>query len=444
MKKQLIETKLGKDYAALWETSRHTKITRDLLNHLRTKVRGLRAEFNCDVDPHEEKAKRFPNDGSWAATELKKLCREVYNSKGVPVAGDHGQWVSVEIECIFPNATKDGYFAGWVKSKGYTNCITIKDDGSIHPEEVSCECDRPERDEDDEDREDFVCECRASRARRETGKEIVITFKYGNWGFVKMVCDKLRELKARVNKTCGLHVHFDMRHLKQGQVTTIGKRVARVVPALKQILPYSRQDNRFCSRDINTHRAREGRNDSRYAFVNLEAYGRHKTLEIRGHSGTTDAVKIINWIRILRKVMDKRNMNVISGVTEMVSFFGFDQDLADFIVKRYSKFRSARVRDNEDDVSMDDSAVETATVVAETATVDTSVEEDHNDDGMEAIEEVRPAPRRDRVNPAFRVEDLAMPMRVFNWEVQVNPRVVIDSIYDAETRAVREDDEDVA
>src|SRR5258706_321977 len=83
----------------------------------------------------------------------------------------------------------------------------LKDDGSIHPDE-GYECDCPSNDDGDTDHD---CE-------RPFGRELVFSFKYGDWAMLTNVCNKLREVGATVNKSCGLHVHFDCRHLSPNQV----------------------------------------------------------------------------------------------------------------------------------------------------------------------------------------------------------------------------------
>lgn len=46
--------------------------------------------------------------------------------------------------------------------------------------------------------------------------------------------------------------------------------------------------------------------DSRYHSVNLHSYwDRHKTVEIRCHGGTVDPLKILLWVRLHQKIVDK-------------------------------------------------------------------------------------------------------------------------------------------
>ena len=66
-------------------------------------------------------------------------------------------------------------------------------------------------------------------------------------------------------------------------------------------MPASRRDNRYCRglghvsdemiRSARTVDELKGRIGDRYHKVNLEAYSRHKTVEFRQHSGTTNFTK---------------------------------------------------------------------------------------------------------------------------------------------------------
>lgn len=197
---------------------------------------------------------------------LTQLSRRVYDNKRPPQTGE---WVSVEIECFVPRLELEA-IAIAVRKAGLVEYVTIKNDGSLH-----------------------------GAGDEYIGKEYVVSFPKDNPRNLAALCAILKDKKARVNKTCGLHVHFDMRTKTSRQATFIGKRVARCVPALKAMLPMSRRNNQFCRQDISSR-------GERYAFVNTTAYRRHQTLEIRGHSGTTSFTKIINWIGVLQCIMNSR------------------------------------------------------------------------------------------------------------------------------------------
>lgn len=58
--------------------------------------------------------------------------------------------------------------------------------------------------------------------------------------------------------------------------------------------------------------------DSRYHNVNLHSYwDRHRTVEIRSHGGTTDPIKILLWVRLHQKIVDKlEDVSLASLVVE--------------------------------------------------------------------------------------------------------------------------------
>ena len=363
MKQSLIVKALKPEIKALWDLSHTKMLDGEFMSYVQDAVR--RAKDNVinfpppnlpanqrrlghyrRIDQMQEKFEQYGNTGRWSREKIKQLAQMIYQDKS-PENIDLGKWISVEIECLFWNPNAETVFVSHIRKMGKGKFVTIKQDGSIRQNEEMppCGCTK----DDDGYIERHTCQYRP------TPREIVITFKDGDWAFIKDLCAKLRELKTHVNKTCGLHVHFDCRHLKAAQVTTIGKRVAQAVPALKQILPASRSNNRFCVTDINSHRSRNGRED-RYSFVNLMSYERHKTLEIRGHSGTIDGTKIVNWIRILQKIMLKRNRKPITTASEMVSFFAFEPDLVRYVSKRFDKFNPVKQVELLDDVA-DDHAI---------------------------------------------------------------------------------------
>ena len=113
---------------------------------------------------------------------------------------------------------------------------------------------------------------------------------------LKVLCDWLASIGARVNDTCGLHVHIDMRKRDKDKSR---ERLISALPYLSRMLPEDRVFNDYC-------RYGHSRWDSgeRYYAINCRSYREHKTIEVRAHSGTTNFEKIINWVKILRNIVD--------------------------------------------------------------------------------------------------------------------------------------------
>lgn len=148
------------------------------------------------------------------------------------------------------------------------------------------------------------------------GCEVVSPILRGEEGLadLRKACQALSHAGARVNRTCGLHVHVGTNDLTANDVAMILSRYARFESVIDSWMPESRRESRnaFCrsiapivnSRINNRSWAQIpdvasqfGRD--RYFKINMDAYARHRTIEFRQHSGTVNAVKIENWVRFL-------------------------------------------------------------------------------------------------------------------------------------------------
>lgn len=144
------------------------------------------------------------------------------------------------------------------------------------------------------------------------GQEVVSPILKGKKGLnsLRAVCDALNAIEAKVNKSTGLHVHFDASKISDAHFVLIFKNYQKLEKVIDSFMPQSRRDNnnRFCcSLQGLNYNSCETKSDiirmngTRYRKVNAESYFRHKTVEFRHHSGTTDYKKIANWINFLRK-----------------------------------------------------------------------------------------------------------------------------------------------
>lgn len=107
----------------------------------------------------------------------------------------------------------------------------------------------------------------------------------------------LKSLGLKCNKSCGLHVHFDMRGKDRSEVLKIAKRANKWLEALQQLVPASRRDQTYCKFGVSNTGA------DRYRAVNFAAFDKYQTLEIRLHSATFDYAKILSWIRLCELIM---------------------------------------------------------------------------------------------------------------------------------------------
>lgn len=133
---------------------------------------------------------------------------------------------------------------------------------------------------------------------------------------VVVVCEVLNRLGAKVNKSCGLHVHVDARDLEVGPLKSLVQQFIKYESCFDKMVPASRRNNVFCKSlrgrfaSLDAALGTVGAAQSitslrglfdcdRYHKLNLESLVRHGTVEFRQHAGTTDAEKITAWIGLV-------------------------------------------------------------------------------------------------------------------------------------------------
>lgn len=145
---------------------------------------------------------------------------------------------------------------------------------------------------------------------------------------VKIVSQVLVRLRVKVNKSCGLHVHFDAAQMNIGTWKNLIKNYANLESIIDLMMPASRRgnENQYCrsmkianlNSKINAATTINQVLDifsNRYQKLNTRAYSRYKTIEFRQHSGTIEAEKIINWILFLHNLVDYSTSNIVENAT---------------------------------------------------------------------------------------------------------------------------------
>jgi hypothetical protein len=166
-----------------------------------------------------------------------RYIRESYRGKR-PVTED--KYIGIEIECLIPDS--------WKFEKDflpYRKYLSIDKDGSIQDEESY------------------------------SGKEFKILARESEIAdIVRGVTDILNAHGARVNETCGLHVHFDMRTETSLQRETIYSKLYHSLTLLKTIVPKTRRMNIYCKLNKTWSLSYFG---NRYKAINVTAYHKHHT-----------------------------------------------------------------------------------------------------------------------------------------------------------------------
>lgn len=120
---------------------------------------------------------------------------------------------------------------------------------------------------------------------------------------IERVCAVLNEqINAQVNKTCGLHIHLDTRHYRAPEIAYAN--LFHAYPLLAAMVPKSRRKNDYCRAPKHVDMVSERNSTNRYQAINVQSLREHGTIEVRLHTGTTNASKIVNWITLLIEIVD--------------------------------------------------------------------------------------------------------------------------------------------
>lgn len=182
---------------------------------------------------------------------------------------------------------------------------------------------------------------------------------------IKEVCDILKKYEARSNRTCGLHIHLDMRNRDKG---ICFYNMVKSQNMMFKMVSNSRKLNRYCRKNNETEfkiktyvdfvpegatysQARKGEEEwnkykfkERYKCINKIAWLEHKTLEIRVHHGSVNAEEINNWIGLLTTIANKNNKiekEVKGPISFRKEFPNYKPQLVKYIKESINKFTEA-------------------------------------------------------------------------------------------------------
>lgn len=218
------------------------------------------------------------------------------------------EYFGVEVECLVSRELALDKIALDLKVKN----LSIKSDGSIR-------CDN-----DDQRGVEFTILLKKDTFKADLG----------------LFCKFLEIIRAKVNSSCGLHVHLDMRHKSTREVTTIAKRLGLSLPVLKDLVPKSRRENSYCRLGVSK------RNGQRYFAINMTALKKYQTIEVRLHSGTVDFEKIHNWIQLLDLISSTKNGKPFESLEKMAVKLNMSAGLLEFYKKRLTKFSKDSASEN--------------------------------------------------------------------------------------------------
>lgn len=237
-----------------------------------------------------------------------------------------GRQFGVEIELIFPHETLIGTIREQLADANLSEW-RVKSDGSL------------------------------SGQGNGHGLEIVSPPLSGDEGLqeIRTACRILSQLGGKPNRTCGLHVHHDVGDLDLEDFKRVVIGWSNSQAAIDGLVSPTRRrgTNQYCKRLSGSDRSKIMQCEdlrrmghlriSRYKTLNVAAYPRYGTVEIRQHQGTVDAEKIIAWVRFGQALVDcsrQASLPVSRTVDQLLERLGeyLDSAAKTFLATRAARF----------------------------------------------------------------------------------------------------------
>lgn len=129
---------------------------------------------------------------------------------------------------------------------------------------------------------------------------------------VEKVCTALNSVGATVDRSCGMHVHHDARGLTASQVRDFVLSFVDHEELVMNMMAPSRRTNHYTPRWTGSYAVSQLRNATQLSqlsglgprgTINLHAFSRHGSVELRCHAGTANFKKIAAWVRFGQALM---------------------------------------------------------------------------------------------------------------------------------------------
>lgn len=248
--------------------------------------------------------------GYWLKIAKKMKSKAVYSAKRPKTEEEH---FGLELEFCSPlGADELGPLLAeeHVDGKSLAEFVHLKQDGSVRPDKSS----------------DYAHEI------------AILATKSTLTAVVNATVKVLQSVGSYVNASCGYHVHLDMRY-KAPDAAWMNLR--RCQNLLYKMAPKTRRKNTYCKPVRTTDYTVARRSGSRYVGINAHAYGKYNTIEVRLHSSTLDANKILNWVKILYHIANGKTLDKnVASVRGLSKEIPLPKTLQTYMLSRIKHFSS--------------------------------------------------------------------------------------------------------
>lgn len=161
---------------------------------------------------------------------------------------------------------------------------------------------------------------------------------------LREICEVLKKNDCYANRSCGMHVHLDMR---QRDPELCYRNLFRVQDIMLAVQPASRRNNRYCLPNTKAElKLRDfdgdGGNATRRLAINTQSYNKNnmRTIEVRIHEGATKFKDVSNWVKFLvATVSQKVDLpKAIKTIGELRSLNIMEKSVVDHLEERIEEY----------------------------------------------------------------------------------------------------------
>lgn len=155
---------------------------------------------------------------------------------------------------------------------------------------------------------------------------------------LKEICDVLRKNDCYANRSCGMHVHLDMRNRDAELAYSNLFKLQEIMFASQ---PLSRRNNSYCKKNKTAKlKLSEFDSQERYSAINTVSYNKHRTIEIRLHEGATKFKDIYNWTKFLVDTVNQsaKIKDSIDSVQKLQDLGFYDQKIINHFENRLEEY----------------------------------------------------------------------------------------------------------
>lgn len=176
---------------------------------------------------------------------------------------------------------------------------------------------------------------------------------FGESGYrkVRQVIDVLLQLGAKVNDSCGLHIHIDGAGIDAPYLANIIKRYSKYEKQIDLLMSPERRGNQsyFC-KSVNNINIRNTNSidaivnmayNDKYYKINAKSFEDYGTVEFRHHHATLNSVEIVNWIKFIQAFVAASNPNKKDECNVEPKYSRNEQNILDILLvkRKHNYFR---------------------------------------------------------------------------------------------------------